>query len=101
MHVPVIISALFETSLLYKYNHMYMQLHRYCYEMIITKSVILLKIYVIKKLGYVSARQGFFMCEPYKVKMSLHYMYIYTLAIFTHDKHHLPKVKRFYHMTPH
>lgn len=62
---------------------MYMQLHRYCYEMIITKSVILLKIYVIKKLGYVSARQGFFMCEPYKVKTSLHYMYIYTLAIFT------------------
>lgn len=78
MHVPVIISALFETSLLYKYNHMYMQLHRYCYEMIITKSVILLKIYVIKKLGYVSARQGFFMCEPYKVKMS------YITCTFTH-----------------
>lgn len=30
--------------------------------------------YVVKKLGYVSARQGFFMCEPYKVKTSLQYM---------------------------
>lgn len=33
--------------------------------------------YVVKKLGYVSARQGFFMCEPYKVKTSLQYMWIY------------------------
>lgn len=24
--------------------------------------------YVIEKLGYVSATQGFFMCKPYKVK---------------------------------